>query len=88
MTLGGECYPSTPIGINLPNANWLRKEYGSKSVTMDNITYAYDQSAIGNGMLDEFCYDPEEKALSEKYGYLAGNLTTDLHECVVMVQGS
>jgi dipeptidyl-peptidase III len=82
MTLGGDCYPSTPIGINLPNANWLRKEYGSKSVTMDNITYAYDQSAIGNGMLDEFCYSPEEKALSEKYGYLAGNLTTDLHECV------
>jgi dipeptidyl-peptidase-3 len=82
MTLGGDCYPSTPIGINLPNANWLRKEYGSKSVTMDNITYAYDQSAIGNGMLDEFCYSQQEKELSEKYGYLAGNLTTDLHECV------
>jgi dipeptidyl-peptidase III len=82
MTLAGDCYPSTPIGINLPNANWLRKEYGSKSVTMDNITYAYDQSALGNGMLDEFCFSPEEKALTEKYGYLAGNLTTDLHECV------
>ena len=82
MTLGGECYPSTPIGINLPNANWFRKEYGSKSVTMDNITYAYDQSALGNGMLDEFCYTQQEKELSEKYGYLAGNLTTDLHECV------
>jgi dipeptidyl-peptidase-3 len=82
MTLGGDCYPSTPIGINLPNANWLRKEYGSKSVTMDNITYAYDQSAKGNGFLEEFCYSNEEKELSEKYGYLAGNLTTDLHECV------
>lgn len=82
MTLAGDCYPSTPIGINLPNANWLRKDYGSKSVTMDNITYAYDQSAIGNGMLDEFCFDKQEREITEKYGYLAGNLTTDLHECV------
>jgi len=82
MTLGGDNYPSTPIGINLPNANWLRKEYGSKSVTMDNITYAYDQSAKGNGFLEEFCYSDQERELSEKYGYLAGNLTTDLHECV------
>jgi dipeptidyl-peptidase-3 len=82
MALGGDCYPSTPIGINLPNANWLRKEYGSKSVTMDNITYAYDQSAKGNGFLEEFCYSEAEIKLSVKYGYLAGNLTTDLHECV------
>lgn len=80
--LGGECYPTTPIGINLPNADWIRKEYGSKSVTMDNITYAYDMAAKGNGFMEEFCYSPEEVKLSEKYGYLAGNLTTDLHECL------
>ncbi|MBN2173025.1 MAG: dihydrofolate reductase [Bacteroidales bacterium] len=80
--LGGDCYPSTPIGINLPNADWIRKEYGSKSVTMENITYAYDQAALGNGFLEEFCYSPEEIELSKKYGSLAGNLHTDLHECL------
>ncbi|MHC1707552.1 MAG: dihydrofolate reductase [Bacteroidales bacterium] len=80
--LGGECYPTTPIGINLPNADWIRKEHGSKSVTMDNITYAYDRAAIGNGFLEEFCYSEEERKLSEKYGYLAGSITTDLHECL------
>jgi len=80
--LGGDCNPSTPIGINLPNANWIRKQHGSKSVTMDNIMYSYDQSSLGNGSLQEFCYSKEEIALAEKYGYLAGNLTTDLHECV------
>ena len=80
--LGGDAYPSTPIGINLPNADWIRKEHGSKSVTMDNITFAYDQAAIGNGFLEEFCYSEEERKLAEKYGYLAGNLHTDLHECL------
>ncbi len=80
--LGGDAYPTTPIGINLPNADWIRKDYGSKSVTMDNITYAYDQAALGNGFLEEFCYSDEERALTEKYGSLAGNLTTDLHECL------
>lgn len=80
--LGGDCYPSTPIGINLPNADWIRKDHGSKSVTMDNITYSYDQAAIGNGFLDEFCFSKDEKELQEKYGYLAGNLHTDLHECL------
>jgi len=80
--LGGDCYPSTPIGINLPNADWIRKEYGSKSVTMDNITYSYDQASIGNGFLDEFAYSKEEKDLAEKYGYIAGNFHTDLHECL------
>lgn len=85
--LGGDCYPSTPIGINLPNADWIRKDYGSKSVTMDNITYAYDQAAIGNGFLEEFCYSEEERKLAEKYGYLAGNLTTDLHECLGHASG-
>ncbi len=80
--LGGDCYPSTPIGINLPNADWIRKEHGSKSVTMENITYAYDQAALGNGFLEEFCYSPEEIELSKKYGSLASNLHTDLHECL------
>ena len=80
--LGGDCYPSTPIGINLPNADWIRKEHGSKSVTIENITYAYDMAALGNGFLEEFCYSPEEIELSKKYGFLSGNLHTDLHECL------
>ncbi len=80
--LGGDCYPATPIGINLPNADWIRKVHGSKSVTMDNITYAYDQAAIGNGFLEEFCYSEDERKLAEKYGYIAGSITTDLHECL------
>ena len=80
--LGGECDPTTPIGINLPNANWIRKEHGSKSVTIDNITYAYDQASQGNGFLEEFVYSSEEIERSRTYGHLAGNLTTDLHECL------
>ena len=80
--LGGDCYPSTPIGINLPNADWIRKQHGSKSVTVENITYAYDQAALGNGMLEEFASSPEEIELSRKYGSLAGSLHTDLHECL------
>ncbi len=82
VQLGGDCYPSTPIGINLPNANWIRKDYGSKSVTMENITYAYDQAATGDGVLEEFCYSPEEINRAKKYGSLADNLHTDLHECL------
>ncbi|MCF8378427.1 MAG: dipeptidyl peptidase 3 [Bacteroidales bacterium] len=80
--LGGDCYPSTPIGINLPNADWIRKEHGSKSVTMENITYAYDRAALGNGFLEEFCLTQEEIERSGKYGSMAGNLHTDLHECL------
>ncbi len=80
--LGGDCYPSTPIGINLPNADWIRKEHGSKSVTMENITYAYEKASQGSGFLEEFCHDAEEVALARKYGTLAGNLHTDLHECL------
>ena len=80
--LGGDCYPSTPIGINLPNADWIRKEHGSKSVTIENITYAYDQAALGNGMLEEFVLTDEERELSKKYGSLASNVHTDLHECL------
>jgi len=80
--LAGDCYPSTPIGINLPNADWIRKYHGSKSVTIENITYAYDQAALGNGMLQEFVYSSQERELSQKYGPLASNVHTDLHECL------
>lgn len=80
--LGGDCYPSTPIGINLPNADWIRKDHGSKSVTIENITYAYAQSSLGNGSLEEFAYSPEEIARSKEYGSLGSNLNTDLHECL------
>ncbi len=80
--LGGDCYPATPIGINLPNAEWIREKYGSKSVTLDNITYAYHMASLGSGILDEFAYSEREKRLAEKYGYLAGNVHTDLHECL------
>ncbi len=80
--LAGDCFPSTPIGINLPNADWIRKEHGSKSVTIENITYAYEQASQGNGMLEEFVLSEEERALSKKYGPLAGNVHTDLHECL------
>lgn len=80
--LGGDCFPSTPIGINLPNADWIRKDVGSKSVTMENITFAYDQAALGNGMLEEFAFSKEEQELAKKYGALASNVHTDLHECL------
>jgi len=80
--LGGDSDPTTPTGINLPNAQWIRKEYGSKSVTIDNITFAYDQASLGNGFLEEFSGSQEEADLAKQYGYLAGNLTTDLHECL------
>lgn len=81
--LGGDCYPTPPIGINLPNANWIRKEHGSKSVSLVNITDAHAKSALtGRSMLDEFAYSDEEKKLSKEHGTLAGNLHTDLHECL------
>jgi dipeptidyl-peptidase-3 len=79
--LAGDCYPATPIGINLPNANWIRKEYGSKSVTIDNITHAYNEAAKGNGFNEEFMIDDETVAMYEKAG-ACGDLHTDLHECV------
>lgn len=80
--LGGDCYPSTPIGINLPNADWIRKEHGSKSVTIDNITYAYDMAAHGNGFNEEFVLRAEDRERMDKYGKLADDLHTDLHECL------
>ncbi len=80
--LGGECYPSTPIGINLPNADWIRKVYGSKSATLENISHAYHQEALGNGFPEEFAYSQEEIKRAEKDGFLGGSLHTDLHECL------
>lgn len=85
--LAGDSYPSTPIGINLPNSNWIRAEHGSKSVTIDNITYAYDQAAKGNGFAEEFYAGPEEIGRAEKYGHLSDNVHTDLHECLGHASG-
>ena len=84
VCLGGDSYPSTPIGINLPNSDWLRKEHGSKSVTIANITHAYDLSAkeLPNSALAEFAWDEQEVAMAKKYGSLAGEVHTDLHECL------
>lgn len=80
--LGGDCYPATPIGINLPNANWIRRDHGSKSVTIENITEAYDKASQGSGMGAEFIWSDAERELVKKYGFLTGNLHTDLHECL------
>lgn len=80
--LGGDTYPATPIGINLPNADWIRRDHGSKSVTIDNITFAYDKASEGNGFKEEFMWSNDEVELSKKYGTLTDNLHTDLHECL------
>ena len=80
--LGGDLYPSTAIGINLPNSDWVRKEHGSKSVTIGNLTEAYNKAAQGNGFLDEFVYSPAEKDLIDKYSDITNDLHTDLHECL------
>ena len=80
--LGGDCYPHTPIGINLPNAEWIREIYGSKSVTIENVTQSYFLDSLNSGMLEEFAASDEEIERARKYGYLAGNLHTDLHECL------
>jgi len=85
--LGGDTYPSTPIGINLPNANWIRRIHGSKSVTLDNITYAYDQASLGSGFGKEFSYSEEVLERAKKYGAQAGNLHTDLHEVLGHASG-
>ena len=80
--LGGDCYPATPIGINLPNADWIRKEYGSKSVTIDNITYAYKKAAQGNGFSEEFVLREDDRERMKEWGKLSDDLHTDLHECL------
>ena len=84
VCLSGDSYPSTPIGINLPNADWIRKEHGSKSVTIANITHTYDYSAqeMPTSTLAEFAYDQKEIDLAKKWGTLADEIHTDLHECL------
>ncbi|MGM9802630.1 MAG: dihydrofolate reductase [Muribaculaceae bacterium] len=82
VILAGDAYPATPIGINLPNADWIRATHGSKSVTIENITDAYDEVAAGNGLNDEFAYSQAECDLMAKYLTLADKLHTDLHECL------
>jgi len=85
--LGGDCYPASPLGINLPNADWIRKEVGSKSVTLANITNAYDVASQGNGFLEEFAADQAEVERIKKYETVADALHTDLHECVGHASG-
>ena len=80
--LAGDSYPTTPIGINLPNSNWIRRDHGSKSVTIENITEAYDKASQGTGFNEEFMLGKEEIERAEKYGFLTDNLHTDLHECL------
>ncbi len=80
--LAGDAYPSTPIGINLPNANWIRTAHGSKSVTIENITQAYDEASHGNGFNEEFVIDQPTRELLNKYLFITDNLHTDLHECL------
>ena len=84
VCLAGDSYPSTPIGINLPNADWIRRDYGSKSVTIANITHAYTNSAdeMPTSVLSEFAWDDAEIARSKKYGSWADEIHTDLHECL------
>ena len=83
-TLAGDCYPSTPIGINLPNADWIRRDYGAKSVTIANITHAYDLAAQESpkNLLSEFAWSDEEIAREKKYSSLTDEIHTDLHECL------
>ena len=82
VMLGGDEYPSTAIGINLPNADWIRAEYGSKSITISNITDAYNKAAHGNGFKEEFVIDEDTLRLIDQYGDICDDLHTDLHECL------
>ena len=80
--LAGDCYPATPIGVNLPNSNWIRHEHGSKSVTIENITEAYDQASLGNGFKEEFMWSDVERKRAKDFASTTNNLHTDLHECL------
>ena len=80
--LGGDCYPASPIGINLPNADWIRREVGSKSVTLANISEAHDKASQGSGFLEEFAENSDEIYRARTFGTLAGALHTDMHECL------
>jgi dipeptidyl-peptidase-3 len=83
----GDAAPSTPIGINLPNSDWLRKEHGSKSVSLSNIVHAYNESSAGSGMLDEFVNDPAKLKRMKEFGNLGSDLHTDMHECIGHASG-
>ncbi|MDE6485256.1 MAG: dipeptidyl peptidase 3 [Duncaniella sp.] len=85
--LAGDSYPATPIGINLPNANWIRAAHGSKSVTLENITQAYDEASHGNGFNEEFVIDEQTSDLMDRYLFITDNLHTDLHECLGHASG-
>ena len=80
--LGGDLYPSSAIGINLPNSNWVRAEHGSKSVTIANLTHAYDEAARGNGFRNEFADNAQTVSMMDRYGSVCDDLHTDLHECL------
>lgn len=80
--LAGDCYPASPLGINLPNSNWIRAEHGSKSVTIENISEAYSRASLGNGFIEEFMWSDTERERARKYGELTNNIHTDLHECL------
>jgi dipeptidyl-peptidase-3 len=82
VMLGGESHPTSPIGVNLPNADWIRKEYGSKSITLNNISLAHHQAMKESGLIEEFAYSKEEVERNKKFGFEANNLHTDLHECL------
>lgn len=82
IMLGGDCYPASPLGINLPNAEWIREQHGSKSVSLQNISHAYEMASLSSGVIEEFAFDETEIALHKKYGAIADNLHTHLHECV------
>jgi dipeptidyl-peptidase-3 len=82
VALGGDTAPNPPIGINLPNANWIRGTHGSKSVTMGNITHAYEKVSEGSGLLEEFAYSDEEAKLAREFGGITGDLHTDMHEII------
>ncbi len=83
----GDASPATPIGINLPNSTWIRKEYGSKSVNLGNIVHSYNEAAADDGSLEEFAYSPEEMQLGKKYGTLTDDLHTDMHEVIGHASG-
>ena len=85
--LGGDCYPASPLGINLPNADWIRREVGSKSVTLANISNAHEKASMGSGFLEEFAENAEEVERAKKYGSISGALHTDLHECIGHASG-
>ena len=85
--LAGDAYPASPIGINLPNANWIRAAHGSKSVTIENLTQAYDDAAHGNGFNEEFVIDEPTRRLLDEYLFITDNLHTDLHECLGHASG-